>query len=170
MLKRRVPLTYENALSRAAGLCAKCEQCTPDILKKLSAWGLSASDANKVIKRLEELNFIDDVRFAKAYSHDKLHFSGWGRRKIQQGLWAKRLSPSVIEIACEDFDDDEESKAYRSIAQRVMRAKARQLKEWPLSREAKIKIIKFAMTRGFEYPLVADILRSNISSLHESTE
>lgn len=55
MLKRRVPLTYENALSRAAGLCAKCEQCTPDILKKLSAWGLSASDANKVIKRLEEL-------------------------------------------------------------------------------------------------------------------
>lgn len=170
MLKRSVPLTYENALSRAAGLCAKCEQCTPDILKKLSAWGLSASDANKVIKRLEELNFIDDVRFAKAYAHDKLHFSGWGRRKIQQGLWAKRLSPSVIEIACEDFDDEEEAKAYRSIALRVMKAKARQLKEWPLSRESKIKIIKFAMTRGFEYPLVADILRSDISSLHESKE
>ena len=170
MLKRSVPLTYENALSRAAGLCAKCEQCTPDILKKLSAWGLSASDANKVVKRLEELKFIDDVRFAQAYAHDKLHFSGWGRRKIQQGLWVKRLSPSVIETACEDFDDEEEAQAYRSIALRVMKAKARQLKEWPLSRESKIKIIKFAMTRGFEYPLVADIMRSNISSLHESTE
>ena len=90
MLKRQTPLTYENALSRAAALCAKCEQCTPDILKKLSSWGLSQSMSSKVISRLIELNFVDDVRFSKAYAHDKLHFSCWGRRKIQQGLKSVR--------------------------------------------------------------------------------
>lgn len=160
MLKRREPLTFENALSRAAALCARCEQCSPDILKKLSAWGLSAGDSTRIIRRLEELRFLDDKRFARAYAHDKLHFSGWGRRKIQQGLWAKRLPPDIIEDACASLLEDEEADDYRAIAVRVIRAKARQLKEWPLSRESKIKLVRFAMTRGFEYPLVADIIRT----------
>lgn len=164
MLKRREPLTYENALSRAAALCAKCEQCSPDILKKLSGWGLSAGDSAKIVRRLEELRFLDDSRFARAYAHDKLHFSGWGWRKIRQGLWAKRLPPDIIDDAISDLDEEEED--YRQIAVKVMKAKARQLGEWPMSRESKIKLVKFAMTRGFEYPLVADIIRNNLSELH----
>lgn len=156
MLRRSQPLTFENALSRAAALCAKCEQCSPDILKKLSAWGLSASDSRKIIDRLEDLKFLDDVRFSKAYAHDKLHFSGWGRRKIQQGLWAKRLPRQIIDEACDEFEDDE----YRQIALRVIKSKVRSLREWPLSRENKLKVIKYAMQRGFEYPLVADIMRT----------
>lgn len=156
MLRNRAPISYENALQRAAALCARCEQCTPDILKKLSAWGLGASDADKIIKRLEELSFVDDERFARAYAHDKLHFSSWGRRKIAQGLRMKRLPATICDAACEEFEEDE----YRAVALRVMRAKTRQLKEWPLSYEAKVKVIKFAMTRGFEYNLVADIMRN----------
>ena len=159
MLKRSTPLTYENALSRASGLCAKCEQCSTDILKKLNGWGLTASDAARVIRRLEELNFLNDVRFAKAYAHDKLHFSGWGRRKIQQGLWLKRLPNSVVEQAFEDFDEEDEILAYSEIAKKVIKTKIRQLKEWPLSRESKLKVVKFAMGRGFEYPLVVSIMR-----------
>ena len=156
MLRLSQPLTFENALSRAAALCAKCEQCTPDILKKLSAWGLSASDSRKIIDRLEDLKFLDDVRFSKAYAHDKLHFSGWGRRKIQQGLWAKRLPQQIISEACDELEHDE----YRQIALRVIKSKVRSLRQWPLSRENKLKVIKYAMQRGFEYPLVADIMRT----------
>lgn len=170
MLKRHAPLTYDNALSRAAGLCAKCEQCSPDIRKKLDAWGLTNSDSQRIIKRLEELRFLDDLRFAKAYAHDKLHFSGWGRRKIKQGLWVKRLDPSIIEQACEDFEDDDEAAIYRATVMRIMKAKIRQLKEWPLSREAKLKVVKFAMSRGFEYPLIVDIMRNNMDSLHAESD
>lgn len=163
MLKRQTPLTYENALSCAAALCAKCEQCTPDILKKLSSWGLSQSMASKVISRLIELKFVDDVRFSKAYAHDKLHFSGWGRRKIQQGLWAKRLSSEIINTACDEFEDEE----YSAVALKVIRAKIRSLKEWPLSRESKIKVVRYAMQRGFEYPLIARLMRDLKSEADE---
>ena len=168
MLKRRAPLTYENALSRAAALCAKCEQCSPDILKKLATWGLSAGDASRVIIRLEELRFLDDSRYARAYAHDKLHFSGWGRRKISQGLWAKRLPQEIISEACESLSEEEDE--YRAIAVRVIRSKTRQLKEWPLSRESKIKLVKYAMGRGFEYPLVADIVRKDLPGFREENE
>lgn len=168
MLKRKTPLTIENALSRAAALCVRCEQCSPDILKKLSAWGLSASDAEKVIAKLEDMNFIDDMRFAKAYAHDKLHFSGWGRRKIQQGLWAKRLPRVVIEHSCDELDDDCDS--YRVIAEKVIKAKARQFKEQQLSRESKIKLVKFAMARGFEYQLIVEIMRRGVAAQSEVIE
>lgn len=165
MLKRKAPLTFENALSRAADLCARCEQCSPDILKKLDSWGINASDSAKIIRRLEELKFLDNLRFAKAYAHDKLHFSGWGRRKIRQGLWAKRLSTNIIDHAFDDIDEEDDE--YRAIALRVMKAKIRQLKEWPLSRESKLKVVKFAMTRGFEYPLIVDIFRTEIARMTE---
>lgn len=165
MLKRKAPLTFENALSRAADLCARCEQCSPDILKKLESWGINASDSAKIIRRLEELKFLDNLRFAKAYAHDKLHFSGWGRRKIRQGLWAKRLPTDIIDQAFDDIDEEDDE--YRAIALRVMKAKIRQLKEWPLSRESKLKVVKFAMTRGFEYPLIVDIFRTEIARMTE---
>ncbi|MDE5954123.1 MAG: RecX family transcriptional regulator [Duncaniella sp.] len=165
MLKRKAPLTFENALSRAADLCARCEQCSPDILKKLDSWGINASDSAKIIRRLEDLKFLDNLRFAKAYAHDKLHFSGWGRRKIRQGLWAKRLPTDIIDHAFDDIDEEDDE--YRAIALRVMKAKIRQLKEWPLSRESKLKVVKFAMTRGFEYPLIVDIFRTEIARMTE---
>lgn len=165
MLKRKAPLTFENALSRAADLCARCEQCSPDILKKLDSWGINASDSAKIIRRLEELKFLDNLRFAKAYAHDKLHFSGWGRRKIRQGLWAKRLPTDIIDQAFDDIEEEDDE--YRAIALRVIKAKIRQLKEWPLSRESKLKVVKFAMTRGFEYPLIVDIFRTEIARMTE---
>lgn len=164
MLRRKAPLSYENALLRAATLCSRCEQCSPDIIKKLSAWGLSSSDSDKVIERLTELNFLNDERFVKAYAHDKLCFSGWGRKKIQQGLWAKRLPKELIELSFDEIDDEE----YTDIACQVIRAKAKSYKEWPLSRENKIKLIRYAMMRGFEYPLIADIIRNRLHSISDN--
>lgn len=166
MLQKKKSLSYENALMRVATLCSRCEQCTPDILKKLSAWGLSVSDSEKLIKRMEELNFIDDHRFAKAYAHDKLCFSGWGRRKIAQGLWLKKLPRDIVEAAFDDIEDEE----YFEVALRVVRSKARSYKEWPLGRANKVKLLKYAMSRGFEYPIVADIIRNRLVGEDESVE
>ena len=152
---RKAPLTIENALSRAAALCAKCEQCSPDIEKKLLNWGLSGNDAGKVITELKRLRFLDDERFAKAYAHDKLHFSGWGKRKIMQGLWVKRLPRDIIDMAFDEFNDDE----YKAIAVKVIKSKIPAIKEGIESYEGKRKLLRFAVQRGFEVSLVAGIVK-----------
>ncbi|MBO5456131.1 MAG: RecX family transcriptional regulator [Muribaculaceae bacterium] len=152
---RKAPLTIENALSRAAALCAKCEQCSPDIEKKLLNWGLSGNDAGKVITELKRLRFLDDERFAKAYAHDKLHFSGWGKRKIMQGLWVKRLPRDIIDMAFDEFDDDE----YKAIAVKVIKSKVPAIKEGIESYEGKMKLLRFAVQRGFEVSLVSGIVK-----------
>lgn len=156
-------MTIENALSRAAALCAKCEQCSPDIEKKLSNWGLSHDSAQKIISELKRLRFLDDERFVRAYAHDKLHFSGWGKRKIAQGLWVKRLSRELIDVAFDEFDDDE----YRAIAVRVLKAKLPAIKEGIESYEGKMKLLRFGVQRGFEVSLVADIVKRLAAKLKE---
>ena len=65
MRARRI-LTAAEALARAAALCDKCEQCSPDIIKKLAAWGISTSDSAKIIQRLKETRYLDDMRLARA--------------------------------------------------------------------------------------------------------
>lgn len=158
-MKRSRPLTAEEALSRAAALCARCEQCTPDLRKKMATWGLSAADSDRVIRKLKEMNFVDDSRFARAYAHDKLIFSGWGRNKILQGLWAKRLSRADIDQSLDEIDDEE----YESVVERVIRAKIRTSKEGISTYEARLKILRFAMQRGFEARLASRII-SQLSS------
>lgn len=157
------PITYENALKRAADLCAKCEQCTPDIARKLNTWGLSSDNSTKVINELIRLRFVDDLRFARAYAHDKLHFSGWGKRKISQGLWTKRLPKSIIEQAFDEVDEDD----YRVIATRVIKAKVPSIKEGLESYEGKMKLVRFGTQRGFEVSLVVNIVKQIASEINE---
>lgn len=153
-MKKTKPLTIDEALSRAAGLCARCEQCTPDLLKKMTAWGLSSDDAHKVIAQLARLDFVDDARFARAYAHDKLAYSGWGRKKILQGLWAKQLSRDDIDQSMDEIDEEE----YTSVAERVIRTKIRLSKDGLSTYESKLKILRFAMQRGFEARLASSII------------
>ncbi len=160
---QKKPITVENALSRAAALCARCEQCSPDIAKKLSNWGLTADNIRKVISELERLRFLDDKRFVHAYAHDKLHFSGWGKRKISQGLWAKRLPKEVIEKAFDEITDDE----YRGVAVKVIKAKVPAIKEGLGSYEGKMKLLRFGVQRGFEVSIAADIVKKIASRTEE---
>lgn len=153
-MKSKRILTPDEALSRAAGLCAKCEQCTPELRKKLASWGIFLSDADKIIRKLEEMRFVDDARFARAYAHDKLAYSGWGRNKIIQGLWAKRLDRECIDASMDDIDDEE----YEDVCTRVIRSKIRLSKDGLSTYESKMKILRHAVQRGFEARLAGRII------------
>ncbi|MCM1137058.1 MAG: RecX family transcriptional regulator [Muribaculum sp.] len=153
MFKKK-QLSVEIALSRIASLCARCEQCSPDIEKKLHNWGITEKDAKFIIDTLKQKRFIDDVRYAKAYAHDKLCFSGWGKRKIEQGLWVKRLNREVIEVA---FDEIEEGE-YLEVAEKVIRSKISSIKEGTNSYEGRMKLARFASQRGFELDIIRKII------------
>lgn len=153
MIKKK-QLSIEMAYSRASALCAKCEQCSTEMEKKLLNWGVSASDTKKIIDDLKQKRFIDDERFVKAYAHDKLCFSGWGKRKIEQGLWLKRLDRKVIEIAFDNIEEQE----YREIAQKVIQSKIPAIKDGIDSYEGRMKLARFAAQRGFELDLIIRII------------
>lgn len=153
-MRRRI-LTPEEAFNRAAGLCAKCEQCSSDILKKLGGWGLTSSQGADIIRRLEQMKFLDDERFAHAYAHDKLVFSGWGKMKIVKGLWAKRLPRDQIQAAVDGLDPEE----YVSVARRVMKSRVRLSPDLTETYEGRTKLLRFGVGRGFGISLMTRIIK-----------
>lgn len=138
-------LTFEQALQRAASLCSGSEHCISDIEEKLHRWGVTKADAKRVIDTLIDEKYIDEIRYATAYTRDKLRFSHWGRIKIRTMLRAQRISEADINNAFDNIDQEE----YLGILESII-SKKRQTMDDAESYASRAKLIRFAMQRGFE--------------------
>lgn len=152
-MKQRKPISPDAALSRLQTLCAGSEQCSADLRKKLSAWGVPVREAEEIIRNLGQTSFLSDARYARAFAHDKLMFNGWGRFKIIQGLRAKGIDRELIDEALEAIDPS----AYRKRAFAVMRARASSMEP---THDNRMRLLRFGSGRGFEASLLIKIIKS----------
>lgn len=149
------PTTKESLLLRLASLCARSEQCEADIVRKIRAKGLGASDAAWIMQNLRDRAFVDDTRFARSFARDKVRFSAWGRRKIRAALIAKRISEATITDAFGQIDPGD----YADALHRAARARAARLDLD--ERDDRVKLFRHLVSRGFE----SDIAMTEIKKL-----
>lgn len=135
----------DKALSRAAALCSRSEQCESDIRAKLLHWDVETSEADAIISRLRHDHFIDDERYARAYVHDKFLYNGWGPVKLTAMLRQKRLQPDAIEQALEQFTHDD----YSATLQHLLTGKHRSMASRD-PRLARAALLRFAASRGYD--------------------
>lgn len=151
-------ITPENALTRLAALCSRGEQAECDLRTKLSNWAISSTEANEIISRLYELNFINKDRYVAAFVRDKFRFEGWGKIKISHHLRQKGFDGEKIGIALAEISDDD----YAETLTRLLTSKLRSLKGKDYM-QTKAALVRFAASRGFEpniiYPTVNSILK-----------
>ena len=88
-------LTDEEALNRVASYCSTAEHCRAEINEKLQRWGIAYDTIARILDRLESEKFIDDERFCRAFVNDKFRFAKWGKMKIAQGLYMKKIPSDV---------------------------------------------------------------------------
>ena len=88
-------LTDEEALNRVASYCSTAEHCRAEINEKLQRWGIAYETIARILDQLETEKFIDDERFCRAFVNDKFRFSKWGKMKIAQGLYMKKIPSDV---------------------------------------------------------------------------
>ena len=146
-------LNFEQGLQRAAGLCCQSEHCVADIIEKLLRWGVSREDSDRIIDRLIDEKYIDESRYALAYVRDKVRFSHWGRVKIKSMLRMLRISEQDISNAFDSFDEDE----YLGVLEGVIESKRKTLPEAE-SYASRVKLIRFALQRGFEMHEIAKFI------------
>lgn len=146
-------LNFEQGLQRAAGLCSQSEHCVADITEKLLRWGVSREDSDRIIDRLIDEKYIDESRYALAYVRDKVRFSHWGRVKIKSMLRMLRISEQDISNAFDSFDEDE----YLGVLEGVIESKRKTLPEAE-SYASRVKLIRFALQRGFEMHEIAKFI------------
>ena len=148
------------ALTKAAALCGASEQCSSDMHTRLIKWGVSDEDASEIMARLIDNHFIDDLRYARAFTHDKLRYNRWGRVKIAYALRQKQLASATITEALRAIDD-EWAEEYReallhTVAPHGPEALRNDIAGNPKQRD---KTLRHAASHGFTADEIYEILR-----------
>jgi regulatory protein len=137
--------SFDQYLSRAMHLCSRQEKCSSDILKKLSDWGVGEEEAARILEKLTEQKFVDDRRYAKAYTRQQHTLRKWGRIRIRMVLKQKGIPGSFIDEALDELDEQD----YRQTLREEMQKKRRSLKG-KNRYDLLARLQKFAYGRGYE--------------------
>lgn len=164
MNSNKEPLTQAQAMNRAAALCSRSEQATGDIREKLLKWGLDAQAAHAVLAELINQGFIDDRRFARAFTRDRFMFNGWGRIKIAHQLRQKGVAGELIDEAMGAIEDEQ----YRDKLMDILRSKWRTVKGRE-PRAAWAAMMRFAASRGFEADIASACVKQ-VTRLDEADD
>ena len=82
-----------NKVLKMVGTKLRSEKEIKDFLIKN---GLSDNDLDKIITNLKNQKIIDDIKYTKAYIHDKIAFTNYGPNKIRNEL-LNYVDPSIID-------------------------------------------------------------------------
>ena len=90
----------QQAKNRLMAECSRKEISTGQARALLAKWldtGTDTKAVKEIINSLVKDKYIDDSRFAKAYTRDKLRFSKWGPEKIMTGLSDAGIDKAIAE-------------------------------------------------------------------------
>lgn len=165
--REREAMEPELALQRLMAMCSRKETSEWEISKKLTAWKVDPTKQTEVVRELIKHGFLNNRRFAHAYARDKARFNKWGPRKIEQGLAMQKIDPEIVKevlLEVENLQDDE-------FLLNLLKRKASTIRS-ENKNEFKVKLLRFGLSRGFEYDqvmsVVAVIAKSSTDSQMES--
>ncbi|MDL2242773.1 RecX family transcriptional regulator [Bacteroidales bacterium OttesenSCG-928-K03] len=130
--------------NKISSLCSRKEMCISDAKNYLRKFkDISEEDKTEIINQLVEENFINEVRFAKAFVNDSYKYNKWGKYKIMHALYTKYIPLKIISEAIEIIDDE----AYNEIKQTLAENKRNSLSEDDPTREQKVQA--YLKSKGF---------------------
>jgi regulatory protein len=144
---------FKTSLNKAMALCSQREYCVNDIMAKLQSWTVRRDDADKIIEILKKEKFIDEERYSSAFVRDKFRYNKWGKIKLSAELKMKGIPSDIIRNALELIEPG----AYRTTLENLLQIQKKKIKaasEW----ELKGKLMRYALSKGFESPIIYDIL------------
>lgn len=141
--------TLQQARLKAEKYCAYQERSQLEVKRKLLNMGLTGSEADEILVHLIRNNFLNEERFARAFSQGKQKTKQWGLRKIQQQLKVKGVNEKLSSQVLSEIDHE----AYLQNLRNLLEKKNRTLKETdPWKRSVKLKT--YLTGKGYEPELV----------------
>ena len=146
-------MTEQEAYLQLAALCAQAEHCEQEMRDKMRRWELDETVQNRIIDRLIKERYVDDERYARAFVKDKIRYNKWGRRKVQQSLWMKRIDADIQQRALDEIDEKE----YLDVLRPLLKQKRKSIKA-ESDYELNQKLLRFALGRGFGFDIIRQCL------------
>ena len=146
--------TEQEAYLQLAAVCAQAEHCEQEMRDKMKRWEIDAATQDSIIARLVKERYIDNERYARAFVKDKIRYNKWGRRKVQQALWMKRISDDIQQRVLDEIDEKE----YLDVLIPLLKQKRKTIKannDYELNQ----KLVRFALSRGFDFGIIRQCLK-----------
>lgn len=144
--------------------CAKAEKSSGDARRLMARWEVPIADRDEVLNALIGQRFIDDQRFAQAYTREKINLSGWGVRKISMELSRKGISREIIDEVVADLDTE-------AMAERLCDKLRRKIKtvKYKDNFDLRNKLIRYGASLGYDYSTVSSAI-SEVITIKEEEE
>lgn len=145
--------TAEQALNALMRLCSKAEKSSGDALRLMYRWGVPIAERQGVLDKLVEMRFIDNARYAEAYTREKSQLAGWGARKIAQNLYQKGVSKDIVAKTLAMLESDDQ----RAMLEKRLQRKLPTIKA-TTDYERRGKLLRYALSLGYDYDMVISVI------------
>lgn len=98
-------LTPQQAKEKIQRYCAYQERSHLEVRGKLYSYGLYRGDVDEILSGLITDGFLNEERFARAFTGGKFRMKKWGRIKITHALESKGLSTNCIRLGLKEIDE-----------------------------------------------------------------
>lgn len=124
-----------------------------DVYDYLIRKGFSDEETSEVCDYIEEVGLVDDDLYVKFFVEDSFRIKNKGARKIVYELKQRGIDDDKIEEAIEEASDME-YEALKEAYERKLEATKSETDPY----KRKNKIIRFLISRGFDYSDIKDIV------------
>lgn len=124
-----------------------------DVYDYLIRKGFSDEETSEVCDYIEEVGLVDDDLYVKFFVEDSFRIKNKGARKIVYELKQRGIDDDKIEEAIEEASDME-YEALKEAYERKLEATKSETDPY----KRKNKIIRFLISRGFDYSDIRDIV------------
>ena len=158
-------MTEREILQKLTAICSSAEHCTYEMQEKMRRWGVDEAMQAKVIAYLVSEKYVDDERYCRIFVREKIRFNKWGRRKVEQALFMKRIPKEISRSVLDEVPDEE----YLKVLRPLLKTKEKSIKA-NNEYEKNMKLAKFALSRGFSFDLIRQCLSGDVDDIDDSDE
>lgn len=150
--RERKTKTAQQALQSLMRLCSRSEKSTGDALRLMRTWGVPEAEQRGVLDKLIADRYIDNRRYAEAYTREKSQLAGWGERKIAMQLRLKGVERETISAVLAEF------MANDSMAERLHEKLSKKLRTIKAANDYELrgKLLRYALGLGYDYDMAAE--------------
>ncbi len=150
--RERKTKTAQQALQSLMRLCSRGEKSTGDALRLMRTWGVPEAEQRGVLDKLIADRYIDNRRYAEAYTREKSQLAGWGERKIAMQLRLKGVERETISAVLAELMEDD------SMAERLQEKLLKKLCTVKAANDYELrgKLLRYALGLGYDYDMAAE--------------
>jgi len=142
--------SYKNPeiLKKIEYYCSYQERCKKEVIEKLFRLNLDQSELDDVINYLIKNDYINEERFALAFTKGKFRIKKWGKIKIILELKKRAIDINLINKAINQITDSDYIRIFNKLS-------LKKYKSLTGSKDSKKrKFVNFFSYRGWEYDLI----------------